>query len=150
MRSVFRLAGIVTIAILFACSALAQDDKKERKEKITPAGQVPGRVTAVDGAQKTVTVEVRQGRSTKSITWPTIDDVKIRTMTLPVVYDEKGKPRKHTAKELKELKGKGNLPGYTAGWDDLKVNDLVSVTLGIKKGDKSPVATMIVIERMPK
>jgi hypothetical protein len=140
----------MTIAFLFVLSARGQDEKKaERKEKITPAGEVAGRVAAVD-AQKAITLEVRRGKGSQNVTWQTVDDVKIRTRTPPVVYDDKGKVRKHTAKELKELKGKGNLPGYTAAWDDLKVNEIVSVSLGVKKGEKNPVATMIVIEKMPK
>ncbi len=147
MRPVFRFIGLIVTASLFVLPALAQEEKKtEKKEKITPAGQITGRVTAVDGGQKGLTLQIGK----RSVQVTTVDDVKVRTLTPPVVYDDKGKVRKHTAKELKELKGKGNLPGYTAGWDDLKVNEIVSVTLGIKKGEKNPLATMIVIEQVPK
>src|SRR5713101_44587 len=129
MGSGFRLVSLIVITCLVVLPALAQEEKKtEKKEKITPAGEIAGRVTAVDAAQKTITVEVRRGKGAQSVTWQTVDDIKIRQRTPPVVYDDKGKVRKHTAKELKELKGKGNLPGYMAGWDDLKVNEIVSVT----------------------
>jgi hypothetical protein len=135
----------MTIVFLFVLSARGQDDKKaERKEKITPAGEIAGRVTAVDGAQKTLTLQVTRQ---KSLPVATAEDVKIRTLVEPVFYDDKGKVRKATAKERKELKDKD---GYKASWEDLKVNAIVKVTLGRKKGEKNPLATVIVIERVPK
>jgi hypothetical protein len=145
MRSGFRLVSFIVITHLFVLPALAQEEKKtEKKEKITPAGEIAGRVTAVDGAQKTLTLQVTRQ---KTLQVATMDDVKIRTLMEPVFYDDKGKPRKPTAKERKELKDKD---GYKADWEDLKVNAIVKVTLGRKKGDKNPLATIIVIERAPK
>jgi hypothetical protein len=58
------------------------------------------------------------------------DEVKIRTMILPVEYDDKGKPRKLTSKELKELKGSdSSLPGYTADLESLKPDQELRVHL---------------------
>jgi hypothetical protein len=57
------------------------------------------------------------------------DDMKVRIARPPDAYDDKGNPKKYTAKELKELKGPDNLPGYTGALEDVKVNQLVLVTL---------------------
>src|SRR5262249_19041165 len=66
------------------------------------------------------------------------DDMKVRTMNLPPVFDEKGQVKKLSAKELKERKGNDpKLPGYTAELADLKSNQMVTVYLA-KKKDKNP------------
>ena len=84
----------------------------------------------------------------------TIDDVKIRTENPPVAYDDKGNKKKYTEKELRELKGdpKLRLPGYSAEFNDLKVNQVVEVSLVRKKSDKAakePLASVIFIVRQP-
>ena len=62
------------------------------------------------------------------------DDMKVRTLLLPVDFDEKGRPKKYTAKEIKELKGPDpKLPGYTADFDSLKAEQTVRVYLAKKK-----------------
>jgi hypothetical protein len=56
------------------------------------------------------------------------DDVKVRMQNPPVDFDDSGKPKKYTAKELKELKGPDpKLPGYTADFDSLKQDMTVDV-----------------------
>jgi hypothetical protein len=61
------------------------------------------------------------------------DDMKVRTRILPVEFDDKGKPRRLTEKEKKELKGPDpTLPGYTADWDSLKADQTVEVRLAKK------------------
>src|SRR6202011_1394644 len=43
------------------------------------------------------------------------DDMKVRTLLLPVEYDDKGKPKKLTEKEKRALKGSDlRAPGYEA------------------------------------
>jgi len=88
------------------------------------------------------------------------DDFMVRWRNLPVVLDEKGKPKRLTDKEKKELKGDNpKLPGYTASKDDLKNDQLLTLFLSKKKDTKDtkkdkeaekPVVTMIVIEYDPK
>lgn len=57
-------------------------------------------------------------------------DYKVRVLELPVEFDDKGKPRKRTQAELKELKGKDrNLPGYEAKKEELNTGALVKITL---------------------
>jgi hypothetical protein len=65
----------------------------------------------------------------------TTEDVKVRRSNPPPKFDEKGKLVRHTAKELKELKGEGNLPGYSGEFSDLAAEQIVTVTLIRKKGD---------------
>jgi hypothetical protein len=62
------------------------------------------------------------------------DEMKVRTLLLPVDFDEKGRPKKYTAKEIKELKGPDSkLPGYTADFDSLKPEQTVKIYLAKKK-----------------
>jgi hypothetical protein len=92
------------------------------------------------------------------------DDVKVRTPNPPADFDDKGKPKVYTAKELKELKGDPKLPGYQAEFDNLHPDQIVTVTLVKKKeaakpkkdadkdpleGDNKPVASMIIIQMEP-
>jgi hypothetical protein len=59
------------------------------------------------------------------------EDMKVRTMLLPLEFDEKGKPRKLTEKEKRDLKGPDTkLPGYTADFDSLKADQTVEVYPG--------------------
>lgn len=60
------------------------------------------------------------------------DDMKVRVMELPAAFDDKGHIKKYSPKELQELKGKDNLPGYTGTLDDVKANQVVMVYLARK------------------
>ena len=94
------------------------------------------------------------------------DDMKVRMFTLPLEYDDKGKPRKYTAKELADLKEDPKLPGYKADYENLRVGQEVEVTFlrpkttpkprAVKDKDRDLVveeerlkATMVVILRDP-
>jgi hypothetical protein len=95
------------------------------------------------------------------------DDVKVRRKDPPVEFDDKGNPKKYTAKELKEFKGPDpKLPGYTGDFDSLQQDQTVHVTLSKKKeapkkpgkekdkdadalDDNKPTATMIIILSEP-
>ena len=58
------------------------------------------------------------------------EEMKVRTMLLPLEFDDKGKPRRLTEKEKRELKGPDTtLPGYTADFDSLKPDQTVEVYL---------------------
>jgi hypothetical protein len=62
--------------------------------------------------------------------------MKVRTLSPPVDYDDKGNVKKYTAKELKKLRGKGNLPGYPADFDSLREGQAVKVYLAKPKAAK--------------
>jgi hypothetical protein len=57
------------------------------------------------------------------------EDLVVRRLRPPAVYDEKGKPRKPTEQELKEMKGDPKQKGYAADAKDLKAGQIVVVTL---------------------
>jgi hypothetical protein len=63
-----------------------------------------------------------------------VDDIKVRAANPPAQFDDKGRIKRYTAKELKELKGNDKLPGYPAEFSDLKQDQIVQVTLIRKKG----------------
>src|SRR5713226_9614989 len=65
-------------------------------------------------------------------------DTIIRTEVLAEQYDDKGKPKKFTKEELKELKGDPKLPGYKAEFSDLKQGEMVKVVFAKpKEADKN-------------
>ena len=73
----------------------------------------------------------------KDIDFHTADDVKVRIMTPPVQYDDKGNIKEYTKDELKALKGKdSDLPGYESTLDYLKTGDTIKVTLATPKPPK--------------
>ncbi len=72
--------------------------------------------------------------TTKDIEVQATDDVKVRLLTPPVEFDDKGRPKKYTSKELAKLRGPDHsLPGYTAEFDNLKPGQVVKVYLAKKK-----------------
>jgi len=71
----------------------------------------------------------------------TTEDVKVRTARPPDQFDDKGRVKKLTVKELKELRGDDpRLPGYTAEFSDLRQGQVVAVTLVRKKNAPPPAA----------
>jgi hypothetical protein len=62
------------------------------------------------------------------------EDIKVRAANPPAQFDDKGRIKRYTAKELKELKGTDKLPGYPAEFSDLRQDQIVQVTLIKKKG----------------
>jgi hypothetical protein len=65
------------------------------------------------------------------------EDMKVRLKTLPVEYDDKGKPKKLTAKEKAALKGPDKaLPGYNAEWENLNKDQTVELYLTKPKPKK--------------
>jgi|GEM_PF-6825248 len=66
----------------------------------------------------------------KRIDCVAVDDMKVRTLLLPVEYDDKGKPKKLTEKEKRALKGSDlKAPGYEADFESLKPEQTVEVHL---------------------
>jgi hypothetical protein len=71
-----------------------------------------------------------------SIEFQAGSEMKYRILN-PVVYDEKGKPKKLTKKELDELKGPDKkLPGYNGEASDVHQDSIVTVYLPKKKATK--------------
>ena len=56
------------------------------------------------------------------------EKARVRLMTLPQDFDERGKPKQYTQQELKELKGPNpSVPGYKAEFEDLAVGQTVKL-----------------------
>ncbi len=67
------------------------------------------------------------------------DEMKVRTMLPPVELDDKGKPRRLTEKEKRELKGPDpSLPGYTGDFDSLQPDQTVEVYLAKQPSKSKP------------
>jgi hypothetical protein len=74
------------------------------------------------------------GYTMKPIDVRASENCKVRIMYPPVVYDDGGKLKKYTKKELAELKGTSKLPGYQSDFDNLKVGQFVEVYLAKQHG----------------
>jgi hypothetical protein len=129
------------------------DDKNAKadpKEKWIPAGQVVAVLKEVRESDKSVVLSIQTQNSYYSpqarrvvpakmedIELLLKDDVKIRQANPPEAFDDKGRPKKYTVKELKELKGDDlKTPGYPADFSDLINQSIVNVTL-MQKPQKS-------------
>lgn len=67
-----------------------------------------------------------------------VDNVKTRSYTVPLEYDDKGNVKKHTAKELAALRGDSGLPGYICDKDMLRRDQIVEVYLAVPKAGVNP------------
>jgi hypothetical protein len=90
-----------------------------------------------------------------------VDNIKVRSLYPPVVYDDKGQLKAWNAKELAALKGGSRLPGYPAEYEILRPGQMVRVYLAkqapAEKAKKKfededdlpsrPEVVMIVVER---
>jgi FtsZ-interacting cell division protein ZipA len=63
-----------------------------------------------------------------------VENCKVRIMYPPVQYDDNGKLKKWTKKELAALKGNSKLPGYESSFESLKVGQDVEVYLSKQYG----------------
>jgi len=70
--------------------------------------------------------------TTKDVEWQAADDVKVRMANPPPQFDDKGRIKRYTAKELREMRGSDKL--FPAEFSDLKQDQIVEVTLVRKKG----------------
>jgi hypothetical protein len=90
------------------------------------------RVAALNMAQNKAQSMTTESK-TQDVEVTGTEDVKIRQTNPPIAYNDKGRPMKRSAKELKELKGDLKLPGYPGEFTDLHTDQIVKVTLVKKK-----------------
>ncbi|HEY7153877.1 MAG TPA: hypothetical protein VH575_07940 [Gemmataceae bacterium] len=149
MRVVSCLVAFVFLGLLLSLPAAgAQNKDKDKKdadkdkakpaEKWAKAGGLRGKVVNVDEAKKSLRIEVPVAKD-KNVPYElqSIDEVKVRfdENALPPKFDDKGRIKRYTPKEKKELKGDDKkTPGYPAEFSDLKQGQIVQVTLVQKKG----------------
>lgn len=82
----------------------------------------------------------------------TDDNTKIRFLQPPLIFDDKGNPKKYTSAELQQMRDP-RLPGYKGDFDQLKPGHIVKITLGKKPappgandpGEDLPYATMVLV-----
>lgn len=143
---------VLLLLCLTLSSSFGQDkDKKaedknakaDPKEKWIPAGQVVAVLKEVRESDKSVVLSIQTRGSyynpkqkglvpakMEDIELLLKDDVKIRQFNPPEAFDDKGRPKKYSTKELKELKGDDlKTPGYPADFSDLISQSIVNVTL---------------------
>lgn len=117
--------------------------KADPKEKWIPVGQVVAVLKEARNSDKSVVLSIQTKNSyynpqarrmvpakMEDVELLLKDDVKIRRLNPKEDYDDKGRPKKYTVKELKELKGDDlKTPGYPADFTDLISQSIVNVTL---------------------
>ena len=75
----------------------------------------------------------------KQVELTAADDFKVRMGHPPPKFDDKGRARRYTQKELQELRGNDRLPGFPAEFSDIKSGQIVQVTLLQSKSGSRPV-----------
>ncbi len=121
--------------------AKKDDSKKESDkgkdappaEKLFKYGTVRGKVVWLDEAKKKLKVQLGSGNQTRDVELQSLDEVKVRSLQPKQQFDDKGRARRPTKQELKDMKGTDKLPGYQADFADLKTEQIVEVELVTKK-----------------
>jgi hypothetical protein len=75
----------------------------------------------------------------KEVELSAADEYKVRMRNPPPQFDDKGRPKRYTKKELQELKGNDKLPFFPAEFSDIKSGQIVEVTLLQNKSGHRPV-----------
>jgi hypothetical protein len=152
LRTVGWLAALCIPALLLVGPAHAQKEKDKDKDPDKDKTQwvkvaaIQGKVTAVYEDKRKLRVQIQvptlqpYGRSykiamqAKDVEVQAIDDVVVRLSYPKPDFDDKGRPKKYTKAELKELKGDSKLPGYKAEFGDVQTDQIVSLTIVRRKG----------------
>jgi hypothetical protein len=125
-------------------------DKKDPKDKMVFVAKVQGKLVRFESAQKTLAIQIsvpyRNGRNLASKNvdqgYSIADDVQVLISHPPIELDDKGKPKRPSAADLKKaVKGPSELgasPGYQGKWypgdmDSVKTGQIVTVLLRQKK-----------------
>src|SRR5262245_17717104 len=109
---------------------LAQADLARARARGDRAAMVNAQRAMLQAQSNLVTMESRL----QDIELQAVDDAVVRTARPRGEFDEKGKLKKLTAKQLKELKGPDpKLPGYKAEFGDVAAEQILQVTLVRKK-----------------
>ena len=125
-------------------NGVKKDKPEVPKNPFVKLNTVTGKVGKFDEASNCLTIKVpvpyinNKNIESKDVDVKAIltDDVKIRIMVPPPQYDEKGRPKRYTTKELNELKGEDKKsPGFPGSVEDLQANAVVRVDLVRTKED---------------
>jgi hypothetical protein len=150
----FQAFRVTPFLMLIALAPLAADDKSpppkpaeksktdetaHKDDKLNSAVIMTVKIARVENSRRYLAVDVpytvKTGRYSVGVAFKQVemqanDDLKVRMLNPPVDFDLKGKPRKYTSKELRDMKGPDTkLPGYTAEFDDIKPGQIVKLYL---------------------
>lgn len=140
-------------------AALYEEQRKIRLQVTVPVTEInPGAVNSIQQAQLQMAMARARGdfqgminaqrqlaqaqltmytvrNHNQDVELSTTDDVVVRTARPRESFDDKGKIKKFTRAELKELKGPDpKQPGFKAEFSDVQTDQIVQVTLVRKKG----------------
>lgn len=137
--------GSGTAALLNKSNPKKTSDKTDpQKSPYVKLQTATGKISKFEEAGGVITIKVEQPYIVKrevkkkefEIKAILTDDVKIRILNPPPLYDDKGRMKRYTAKELKELRGEDTkTPGFPADTGDLVNNAMVQLDLVLKKED---------------
>jgi hypothetical protein len=162
MRPIFRTLALAACLTLLVSSLPAQDkdkSKSETKLDLSRLATISGTLENPGNEKGHLALSVpyyepqRRGKPVlkhRNVDLTPAEDMIVRTSFVPVEFDEKGKPRKRTQKELKELKGDSKLPGYQADASALKRGQQVTCYLEIKKKSGKKDDTDALVDSKPK
>ena len=122
MRRCWIITGSLCLAMAWTSTARAFPPLRFPRFPVMPIRQItiPPRLPSNGAGAKLTTAHV-------DLELEADDDTVVRTEVLADQFDDKGKLKKFTKEELKELKGDPKLPGYKAEFGDLKQGEMVKV-----------------------
>ncbi|MGL4551060.1 MAG: hypothetical protein ACRC33_07725 [Gemmataceae bacterium] len=156
MREAVRFGAVVLLAAFLALPASEARAQKKKKDGPIPSDKVDGSKLAsgkyagvlrsTPDADRAFWVELSVAGGKKvTVEFQMAEKAKVRTNVLPAAFDDKGNPKKYTAKERDEMRGPDRaLGGYESAVEQLGNGQGVQVTLapapkpapaGKKKGD---------------
>jgi hypothetical protein len=98
------------------------------------SGNLVGMIQAQQSLARAQATLYTLEQKTQDVELEALDDVVVRTLRPRDEFDEKGKPKKFTKAELKEMKGPDpKVPGYKAEFGDVSSDQIIQVTLVKKK-----------------
>src|SRR4051794_33444412 len=89
------------LAILLLLCTWAAGDPPDPKEKLVTVGKLQGKLAKLPGTEQTMTLGLLVGRNKwQNQELPIVDELQVRVLHPPTAFDDKGKPRKYSSKEL--------------------------------------------------
>jgi hypothetical protein len=158
-------AGVVSGKVM----AVYEDKRKLRIQVVIPYMKLnPGALNSMQQAQlsmaRATTIQARLqaqmqmqqaqatlytvDKVTKEVEVQALDEVVVRTARPREQFDEKGRVKKFTKAEMKELKGPDpKVPGYKAEFGDVTADQVLQCTIVRKKGAPAPKAPKVKVKK---
>lgn len=114
-----------------------ESEKPEKMEKAPPPvpyikqGLFVGKIADVRESDRNFAIDVAAGKGKNiKLSFAITDDVKIRTMNMPLTFDDRGNLKRPSRDEMIKAKGKDKdryLPGFEADFSTLTMGQIVQV-----------------------